>query len=480
MILDNDGTVEVSMMAVADPPVLAEGETADFLVELTGTVADENIMLRYVTADGTAVAGEDYTAPDDGATVVIPAGELSGTISVPTLSDGQDELTNETFSVSLVPDQELPEGVEIDTDANTATIRITDHALTASVGADEQSVNEGSEATFTVTLAGGDNQPEDNRAGVVVSYSYDTGTANPADYIAPSGTLTIPEGALTGTITIVTRTDEVLDHGETLVVRLTSTTTDLDRALARPALPPDNEAETRINDSGTVTVSVADTTIEEGEPATFRVTLTGTVSVPVTVGYTTADDTAMAPADYEPVTARTVNIPADQTEATITIRTEEDNDGEASETFTLTITLPSPPTGVGLGDDVATATITDDDIALLPVADVTVTEGDVARITLTLERALPDEVMLGYSRIGGNATAPEDYSISISLPDGSSLPLPEGQPFGVPPKHTGGGSRGRSTARYAGGGRRVVHCGCVDANGERAYLAAGYAGTGHD
>ena len=435
----DDGTVEVSMMAVADPPVLAEGERADFLVELTGTVADEAVTLRYVTADGTAVAGEDYTAPDAGATVVIPAGEMSGTISVHTLSDGQDELTNETFSVSLVPNQDLPEGVAIDTDANSATIRITDHALTASVKADEQTVNEGSEATFTITLAGGDNQPEDNRAGVVVNYSYNTGTANPADYIAPSGTLTIPEGALTGSITIATRTDNVLDHGETLVVRLTSATTDLDHALARPALPPDNEAETRINDSGTVTVSVADTTIEEGEPATFRVTLTGTVSVPLTVAYvayTTADDTATAPDDYEPV-AGTVTIPAEQTEATITIRTEEDNDGEASETFTLTITLPSPPTGVGLGDDVATATITDDDIALLPVNDVTVTEGDVARITLTLERALPDAVMLGYSRIAGNATAPADYLISVPLPDGSSLPLPEGQPFRVPPNTQG-------------------------------------------
>ena len=53
-----------------------------------------------------------------------------------------------------------------------------------------------------------------------------TATAD-EDYTAPSPTLTIKSGETSGKITIKTLdTDEVLDPGETLVVKLTGATTD--------------------------------------------------------------------------------------------------------------------------------------------------------------------------------------------------------------------------------------------------------------
>ena len=64
MIVDNDGAVEVSIMA--DQMVVAEGQPATFTVELTGAVA-EALTLRYTTVDGTATAGTDYTAAGGGA-----------------------------------------------------------------------------------------------------------------------------------------------------------------------------------------------------------------------------------------------------------------------------------------------------------------------------------------------------------------------------------------------------------------------------
>jgi hypothetical protein len=59
-----------------------------------------------------------------------------------------------------------------------------------------------------------------------VSYAVDTSSTatSGTDYTAPSGKLTITAGASSGTITIETLTDQVLDPGETVVVKLTAAT----------------------------------------------------------------------------------------------------------------------------------------------------------------------------------------------------------------------------------------------------------------
>ena len=71
-------------------------------------------------------------------------------------------------------------------------------------------------------LAGGT-----STADVEVKYSLvgDPPTAG-VDYNAPSGILTIGATDASGTITVKTLQDNVLDHGESLVVQLKSATTD--------------------------------------------------------------------------------------------------------------------------------------------------------------------------------------------------------------------------------------------------------------
>ncbi len=54
--------------------------------------------MSYATADGTATAGEDYTATSG--TLVFVAGETSKTVRVPILDDGHDE-GHETFLLRL-------------------------------------------------------------------------------------------------------------------------------------------------------------------------------------------------------------------------------------------------------------------------------------------------------------------------------------------------------------------------------------------
>ena len=351
------------------------------------------------------------------------AGETTATFTVATLSDDLDEAVEESFTVTLSEhaSEPLPEGVLVEGATATATGKITDYALIASV-AGPNVVAEGSPATFTVTLDSGDDS-RGNRTDVVVAYTTDNSTADaPADYTAPSGTLTILENLLTGTIVIDTQADDVLDH-ETLAVLLTGVTAEA--GVAGVGTP--DSVTTTIEDSGIVTVSVEDVTVEEGDPAVFTVELSGKVAEDVTVEYMTTAGTATDSRDYIGVSNGTVVVAAGQTAATITVATQEDSDGEGPETFTLTLTLPSAPTGVELGDETATATITDDDIALLPLGDVTVTEGQDKNITLMLERALPEAVTLLYST-AGSATEGEDYSLWLLLPDGTALPAQDAIP----------------------------------------------------
>ena len=208
----DDGTVQVSV--AADREVVAEGQDATFTVTMTGTVAEELTLTYSTGASGDdATGGQDYTTASN-ATLTIAPQQPSATITVPITDDRRDE-QDETFTVSLDRSAPAP-GVQIDT--ATATVTITDHALQATVSAPTPAtVNEGQSVTFTASLRNGD-----NRSGVIVDYELGGTAVAPGDYAAPSSrTLTIPQDQPSGTITITTERDGVLDPDETLTVTLT-------------------------------------------------------------------------------------------------------------------------------------------------------------------------------------------------------------------------------------------------------------------
>ena len=86
------------VLAVADAQA-EEGTdaTLDFVVRLNAGV-DGTVKADYATADGTATAGEDYTAASG--TLTFAAGERQKTVSVPILDDALDE-GSETFTFRL-------------------------------------------------------------------------------------------------------------------------------------------------------------------------------------------------------------------------------------------------------------------------------------------------------------------------------------------------------------------------------------------
>ena len=390
-----------------------EGEPLKFSVTASHVT---NLVLTYSPVAGTARTPADYAAQGDTLTFPNGSGSIPDIVTESdTLNEGDETLT---LRLSLVSPR--PPRVRL---ATTATGTITDHtndAITAAVIAGETTVTEGSPATFIVSLEGGT-----STRAVVIDYTVGgDATAEDGDYTAPSGKLTISAGATAGTISIQTLDDGALDRGETLSVKL------IDGSSAGKVSISDtdneDEAETTIADaSDGVTVSVKDTTVDEGETAMFTVELSGKVDADVTVNYTVAAGTATEGSgnDYEHPTETEVIITKGETTAMIPVETLDDMLAEASETFTLTLLpLPNTPAGVTLGDATATATITDDALTVTVVGQTEVPEGTDAIYTVSVTGGAGDEdVIVTYSTENSTATVGEDFS-----PGSDTVTIPAG------------------------------------------------------
>lgn len=108
-------------------------------------------------------------------------------------------------------------------------------------------------------------------------------------------------------------------------------------------------------------LSIDDVTVDESNagttPATFTVSLDRPSPNPVTVDFTTADATAVAPADYAP-TAGAVTFAPGETSRPVTVPVNGDTVDEPDETFTVTL---SAAVGAAITDAVGVGTIVDDD-----------------------------------------------------------------------------------------------------------------------
>ena len=228
------GMVTVSVTAGG---AVVEGSPAEFEVSLSGAVASA-VEVGWSTADDTATAGDDYTAVASQTLTFESLSTAAQTITVATLGDELAE-DDEAITVTLTG-AGLPDGVSLGTATATATIT-DDDALTVAVTADAMTVVEGNDATFTVAVAGGT-----STAPVPVTYTV-AGTATAGtDYTAPSGTLTLEAADASGTITIATLPDSVVDDGETLEVTLSGASTSAGEVTADPT-----PAQTTISDEGT-------------------------------------------------------------------------------------------------------------------------------------------------------------------------------------------------------------------------------------
>ena len=381
------GTIAADPMpglTIDDAAPVAEGNDAVFTVTLHPQ-SSQVVTVEYTTEDGTADAGDDYTTIAE--TLTFSPGQTTKIIRVPVLVDSTQE-SSETFTVEL----STPMGTTLADSIGLGTIT-ADPMPGLSIG-DAEPVAEGGAAVFTVTLV-----PASNHV-VTVTYSTVDGTAvADADFTSTSGTLTFNPNQTTKTIRVPILRDTVHEPSETFTVELDDPT---GTTLA------DSTGLGTIAADATPGLSIADAVnVAEGRDAVFRVTLRPATNHVVSVTYTTMDGTAVADADYTPVTG-TLRFEPRETTKTIRVPVLLDTMTEQSETFTVEL---SNPGGSTLADPIGVGTIRADPAPSLRIGDATpVAEGDEAVFTVTLTPPNEQVVTVDYTTTDGTAVADEDYS----------------------------------------------------------------------
>ena len=169
-----------------------------------------------------------------------------------------------------------------------------------------------------------------------------------------------------------------------------------------------------LNDDGVPSVFIADATVAEGNSGTtnavFNVRLSTSSAQVVTVGFSTADGTALAGSDYL-ATNGVLSFPAGSTNQTITVRVVGDLFNEPNETFFVNLTSS---TNALISDGQGMGTINNDDpLPALFIDDVAVVEGDAgttaATFNVRLSPASGRTVTVNFATADGTASAGSDY-----------------------------------------------------------------------
>ena len=382
VILDRS---EVPQVSIGDTRVV-EGETALFDVTVAGE-RSATITVNFATADGVALAGEDYVA-GSGRLTLAPT-ERNSQIAVEVLDDTFDE-PDETFSVVL----SSPQGASLLDHVGEATVIDDDGSPVLRIAGGAGA--EGGVIAFAVTLSG----PSGQR--VSVDYATSDGTATvPGDYGAETGTFEFEPGVLERAFTVRLLDDDLHEPPETLFGTLSS---------ASGAMVAIDSAEGLILDNDAPTLSIADAGAFEGDGLEFVVTLAGETTLPVSVRYATADGTALAGADYV-FGSGMLELGAHTKSRTVSIPTLQDDIEEPDEVLTVTLSTPVNAM-LASGGDTAVGTIWDDDgLPTLTIADVVVGESaGQAALRVSLNLPAPREVSVAYRTGDGTATAVDDYS----------------------------------------------------------------------
>ena len=380
---------------------------ATFRLSLSNS-SSQTVSVRATTTDGSATAPDDYQTTVQ--TVTFTPGQTTQSFDVPLSPDGVIE-PDETFTVTL----DQPQAAQIGVGSATGTI--IDDDGTPALTVNDVSVLEGNSgttpATFTVSLS------HPSTGTVTVSYATADGSATaPSDYAPTSGSLTFDPGEQTKTVTVAVNGDTAVEPDETFTLALSNA--------SGATIADATGVGTIVTDDVVVTASIGDTAVSEGNSgtssATFTITLSSAMAVPAAVSWSTADNTATAPSDYQAASG-TVTFQPGELSKTVSVAVNGDSLYEAAETFFVNLTS----TDVSIADGQGQGAITNDDAPpTLAINDISLTEGNSgtkpATFTVTLSTASGLPVTVGYATADVKATAPSDY-----LATGGTLTIPAGE-----------------------------------------------------
>ncbi|MCH4296730.1 choice-of-anchor K domain-containing protein, partial [Shewanella sp. 3B26] len=447
-------------VTISDAGSVNEGSIASFTVSLSAAAATDTEVKLTLNAGDTDAAdmgnleyfdGTNWLAvPADGI-VTIAAGSTSLQLRVQTTDDSVYEGA-EHFSVTVTGES----GVT-GTDTGTATIvddgsgpgpNPDDDRPSVTIS-DAGSVNEGSIASFTVSLsaaAATDTEVKltlnagDTDAADMGNLEYFDGTNWLA--VPANGVVTIPAGSTSLQLRVQTTDDSVYEGAEHFSVTVTG------------------ESGVTGTDTGTATIvdtadlpvvnSVVGNTVVEGQSNTFVVTLSNASTTATSVTLALSSDTATVGTDtgttymvsfdngatYTAVSGSTVTVPAGATSFLVQVATVDDSIFEGSEQYRLSATA----NGTGAS---GIATITDNDSApvVSSIVGNTVVEGDVNTFTVTTGNTSTTDTVLNLTLANGTAVKGADYTgnqvtvvingvsqtVSVAANGSFSVTLPAGQ-----------------------------------------------------
>ena len=332
---------------ISGPSSVDEGDTTTvYTVSLSpsGVTPTSDLTVSYATADGTATAGSDYTAAS-GTLTFTNAAAGSQTFTVDTTEDSVDEGSGETFTVTISGELGGGGSTSLGTSSVSTTITDDDDAPTGiTLSASPNTLGEDDAATsvtITATL-NGSALPSDT----VVTIGTLSGSATKdTDYTATSLTsITIPANSTsgTGTLTITPTDDAVVEGDETITIPGTTTVSGLSVTSATVTLTDDDKSTTPPGgkDSAEISISGPSANVAEGSDATFTVTLSKAVSKQVQVAWSAPLGTDAAGSSDLGSTSGTVTFAANSAAGatrTITIAATNDALSETSESFTVTL-----------------------------------------------------------------------------------------------------------------------------------------------
>ena len=209
-IIDNEPTVSIDHPYWSDPLTVVEGDSGTTPAVFTVTLSAP--YSEVVTVDYYTSTGHTNDIISASGTVTFQPGDTSETIIVQVVGDLIDEPL-EAFNVYLT---NSPKAYIV---SGAGYCYIEDNDPSPSVTITDVSKKEGNKATtrfdFTVKLS----QPAGD--GIWISYSTANGTATAGlDYVAESGSVFIPAGQTTATISIDVKGEKTKESDETFFVNL--------------------------------------------------------------------------------------------------------------------------------------------------------------------------------------------------------------------------------------------------------------------
>jgi hypothetical protein len=384
-IVDNDNPKTSVQLSSPSYDVNEADGTATVTVTLSHAV-DADVTVDYATADGTALAGSDFTDTDGMLTFIgnvnnggPGTGQTSKTIEIPI---SQDPDAEDPEALTLTLSNPLPGASSILGAPATATVTIADDDPAGLIDfkAVDYDVDEtDGQATVTVERLDG--------VGGAVSVDYETSNGSAtagSDYTATSGTLNWAAGdSADKTFTVPVSWDGRAEGTESVSLALTNPGGGSD-------LGSKTAAVLRIGDDGASgPLALSSNAYNVGEAdgvVTITVTRSsGSLGGPVTVAYATSDGTAAAGSDYA-AASDTLTFGPGEASKSFTVPVTSDSAHEGDETFQVTISNAGG--GANLGSPAgATVRITNDDAApVVPGTSAPASDTTAPKLTLAAKR----------------------------------------------------------------------------------------------